>query len=223
MTFGFVENPIVRRCEILGNGGIITGQGVRGLLVEDCLFDAQGSQEIALVIGNGARDCMIRRCTFRGGAAGVQFSLGGTGWVEDCTFEDIRVAGIDLSEGAAIVRRCWIGETRMCLRAGRGRLEVYDTVLEGGTQYTIFSTADMYLRNCHILNAGAPSILGSVSVPGWQLDVRENWWGTDDRTTIESWIVDEDGTALWEPFLTQPVPNERKSVGGMKGRFRGRE
>ncbi|RLA18181.1 MAG: hypothetical protein DRQ56_08130, partial [Gammaproteobacteria bacterium] len=38
VTFGFVENPIVRRCEILGNGGIITGQGVRGLLVEDCLF-----------------------------------------------------------------------------------------------------------------------------------------------------------------------------------------
>ena len=220
VTVGFCESTVVRRCEILGPAGLITTQGVRGLLVEDCVFDDYTLNEIALVIGNGAQACMVRRCTFLRGAGGVQFSLGGTGWVEDCTFKDIRVAGIDMSSGHAIVRRCKIGTTRMCLRAGNGRLEVYDTLLEGGTQYTIASTADTYIRGSHILNVGAPSVLGSVSVEGWMLDVRENWWGTSDPAIVESWIIDEDGTVLWEPILTEPVPTKSQSVGGLKGRYR---
>ncbi|RKZ06027.1 hypothetical protein DRQ32_11675 [bacterium] len=222
MFFSTCEDAIVRDCEFLGENGLVTAGGVKRLTVEGCHFDAQSPDELAVVIGNGAKDCMIRRCSFVRGGVGVQFSLGGTGWVEDCTFEDIRVVGIDLSGGSAIVRRCHIGQTRMCLRGGSGRLEVYDSVIEGGTQYTIATTADMYLRNCHILNAGAPTVFGRVAPGNGFVDVRENWWGTDDLVQIESWIDDSEGTVLWQPVLTQPVPSDQESIGGLKGQFRRR-
>ena len=109
------------------------------------------------------------------------------------------------------------------LRAGQGRLEVYDTLLEGGTQSTIFSTTTIVMRNSHILNAGGPSVRGRVSAPGLLLDVRENWWGTADEALIESWIDDEYGTVLWQPILTDAVSTEETSIGELKARFRREE
>ena len=210
----------IRRTTVVGPDGLITASGTRNLVVEDCLFEDPTLDGFQLVIGNGARDCMVRRTRFVGGAGGVQFSFGSTGWVEDCTFEGVRVVGIDLSIGNAIVRRCEIGVTRIPIRAGQGRLEIYDTLIEGGTQSTIAATTTVVVRNSHILNAGGVSVFGRVSAPGLLLDLRENWWGTADESLIESWIDDEYGTVFWQPILTDAVSTEETSIGELKARFR---
>jgi hypothetical protein len=63
----------------------------------------------------------------------VQFSLSSSGWVEDCTFTDVKNVAVSMSSGAAIVRRCAITPgTRYPISVGNGRLEIYDSVIGGG-------------------------------------------------------------------------------------------
>jgi len=172
-----------------------------------------------IVIGNGAQECVIRRSIVRRAGVGIQFSAGGTGWVEDCVIESARVGGIDMSYGSAIVRRCRIGVTEQSLGGAQGRLEVYDSILEGGTYATINSTTTIIVRNSHILNAGGLSVKGLVSAPNEYLDLRENWWGTSDASQIASWIDDQYGTVTWQPIQLGPVPTESTSIGELKASF----
>ena len=102
-------------------------------------------------------------------------------------------------------------------------MEIYDTLLEGGTQSTIAATASVLMRNSHILNAGGVSVFGRASFPGRIIDLRENWWGTADEALIESWIDDEYGTVLWQPILTDAVSTEETSIGELKQWFRHEE
>lgn len=209
---------VIRTTEVTGPNGVLTAIGTSGLLVEDCSFDDETLSGIGVIIGNGASECMVRRCTFRRGAGGVQFGLGGTGWVEDCTFEEIAVAGIDVSQGSAVVRRCHFGETRQTLAANIGRLEVYDSLIEGGSQSTLSFWCDVLIRGSHILNAGGLSVRNRATV-GELVDLRHNWWGTADTTLIEGWIDDPEGTVLWSPIADTPIPAEPESITGLKDKF----
>jgi len=213
-----VQGVEIRGTEFIGPDAILTGSGTSDLLVEDCTFDDATLNGQAVVIGNGAQDCMIRRCTFTRGGASIQFGLGGTGWVEDCTFENVRVGAIDLSQGSAVVRRCHISGTRMGLAASSGRLEVYDTVVEGCTQGTLIAWSDVLIRNSHLLHGSAPTVLGWASV-GETIDLRYNWWGTTDTTQIQSWIDDREGTVLWSPIADAPLPSEEESMSEIKAKY----
>ena len=91
------------------------------------------------------------------------------------------------------------------------------------------------LRDCDI-EPGAP-----FSVAAWtsvndvaEFDLTGNYWGTTDSLQIEEWIFDfEDSDhpdyppnvdlsrVRFMPVRDGSVPTERKSVGGLKGRFRG--
>ena len=73
--------------------------------------------------------------------------------------------------------------------------------------------------------------LGSVKTgyythPDLGVDLTNNYWGTADPDSISAWIwdgVDDpelQTTVQFEPFLTSPVPAERKSMGGLKSLFR---
>ncbi len=208
----------IRRTDFIGPSAILTASGPRDLLIEDCSFDDPSLSGNAVVIGNGAQNCTIRRCNFSGGVEGVQFSFGGTGTVEDCVFEGLSFAGIEVSGGSAVVRRCRIGVTRQGLTVGPGRIEVYDTILEGGTQYTILTTGEVYIRNSHILNAAEFTVLASAPNPD-VVDLRYNWWGTADPSQVEAWIFHEKGTVLWQPIADAPIPTEASSVSLFKSMF----
>jgi hypothetical protein len=209
---------IIRDCEFFQANAILTGSGADRIIVEDCWFTDDSDNGIAIAFSNGSQDCIARRCTMEGGGIGVQFHLGATGEVLDCTMSGLE-ANIDMSQGIATVRNCDFGPARISVRVGIGRLEVYDTIIGGGTQYTIASTGDVYVRNSHILNEGAQTVLGSSSDPGEYNDLRENWWGTADEAQIEAWITDEDGTVLWRPILEVPVTASETSVGQIKTRY----
>jgi len=118
-----------------------------------------------------------------------------------------------------IARRCVVGPSRSNLWVSIGLLEIYDSVLVGGTRETIASTAEIFARNCHILNGGAWTVVGGTQVGDERIDLRHNWWGTSDPAQIEAWINDSYGTVLWDPFNDMPVPAQGSSVGQLKGRF----
>ncbi|RKZ06485.1 hypothetical protein DRQ32_11080 [bacterium] len=100
-------------------------------------------------------------------------------------------------------------------------MELTDSVVEGGTLATIISSADVYIRGSHILNAGALTVLGVTDTPGMAIDLRNNWWGTSDPAQIEAWIDDEFGTVLWDPFNGMAIPTQSNSIGKLKGNFGG--
>lgn len=216
------SNSVIRNVHVTGPDGIITAAGgVQRLLIEDCSFDDESLDGFAVTIGNGATDCTIRRCTFTRGVVGVQFSLFSSGWVEDCTFEDTRITAIDLSSGAAIVRRCLVGPgMRRPLRIGDGRLEVYDSVIGSGIRQTILTWGDLLVRNSHIEPGDSLTIDARTSLSDWEVDLASNWWGTTDTTEIWSAIDDANSRVTIDPILQGPVPTEKETVGGLKGRYR---
>lgn len=215
------SDSVIRDVHITGPDGIITAAGdVQRLLIENCTFDDESLDGNLVVIGNGATDCTVRRCEFRGGSGGVQFSLFSTGWVEDCTFTDVWSSAINLSSGAAIVRRCLIRPgSRRSLRVNIGGLKVYDSVIGGGTLETILTCGETLLRDCHILEGDSLTV-NALCANDTQVDLAENWWATTDTSAVWDKIFDPGGRVTIDPILQGPVPTEKESVGSLKGRYR---
>ena len=140
--------------------------------------------------------------------------------------------------------------------SGRGSMWVYDSYFEGdeaaflgfsgarvefhrsrlvGHQMTVFlgNTPDVQFSENDLLHNGQWAVyLDDIyDMNGEKLDFRNNWWGTTDLDSIQSWIVDadhpihdndprEEGYVEFLPILEGSVPTRRQSVGGLKGRFR---
>ncbi|RKZ12558.1 hypothetical protein DRQ32_03415, partial [bacterium] len=216
---GFCSGVVIRRVELLNTGGITTLSGVSDLLVEDCQITDDSDWTYGIQLSNSPSNCTVRDCTIIGGSSGIQYS--GTGWVEDCTLRGQRTTGLQVvSGGHMVARRCIVGPTRTSIVATSGRLDLYDSVLEGGTRETIYSTGDVYVRNSHILNAGGLSVLGRTHTHIGIIDLRNNWWGTSDPAQVLAWIDDKYGTVLWEPFNDMPIPTESTSMSELKSQFR---
>ena len=216
---GFCAGVVIRRVELVNTGGINTLPGASDLLIEECTIEDESDWTYGIQLSNSPPNVTVRNCTITGGGGGIQYS--GTGVVEDCVLQGQRGTGLEaVGGGHMVARRCHIGVTRSPLWVSIGRLELYDSVLEGGTRETIYSTAEIYVRNSHILNAGGWSVYGRTSVAGEFIDVRNNWWGSPDPTQIAAWIDDRYGTVLWEPYNDMAIPTESSSISGLKGRFR---
>jgi len=188
-------------------------------VIERCQFYNSGPTSYSIVIGNGATNALVRDCDFYGSAVGVSVQLSGSASIEDCHFSGIQVGAIDMDQGAAIMRRCRVeAGARFPLRVGQGRLEVYDSVIGGGELATILTWTDMIVRNSHIMNGGALSVdsRGSASRV---VDVAQNWWGTTDLTTIQSWISQLNPNVIYQPILDKPVSTSVESFSQLKARF----
>jgi len=209
----------IESCSFLVGHGLITGPQATRLQVENCTFTGIPDNDFGIVIGNGATDATIRGCTFDGMDTAIQFSLGGTGVVENCSMQEVGFAAIDLSSGAAVVRGCTVeAGARFPIRVGAGILEIYDSIIGGGELATILVWGDMFVRNSHILNDGALTV-DSRGAATRTVDLVGNWWGTSDPTTISAWISDLNGNVIYEPILAGPVPTKVESVSGLKALF----
>ena len=187
--------------------------------IERCTFYNSGPTSQGIVIGNGATDASIRDCEFYGSAVGISVQLSGSASIEDCRFVDMQVGAIEMDQGSAIVRRCRIEPgARFPVKVNIGRLEVYDSVIGGGSMATILTAGEMYVRNSHILNGGSLTV-DSIALANETVDLRFNWWGTTELDTIGSWIQDVHGAVLYNPILDGPVPTRVESLGGLKARF----
>ncbi|RKZ09305.1 hypothetical protein DRQ53_10905 [bacterium] len=218
---GVVAGIEIRNTQFRGPNGVITAAATESLTIEDCEFEDDSLEGTAVMIGNGGTNCVVRRCSIRGGSTGVAFGFGGSGVVEDCDLQGMSFSGINVDSGTAVIRRCVIGATRQTLRVNVASVEVSDCVLEGGTQATIATWGTLVVRTSHILNSGvAPTVLGWTSAPGNTVDLRHNWWGTADVEQIEAWIDNRYGTVLWQPIADAVVPTESSSMSALKGNFK---
>ena len=214
------DSVSIQQCEFLGRSSIVTSSSlVTSPQILDCAFEGPGDSDEAIVIGNGATGALIARCRFTGYASGIETSFGGTAIIEDCHFGNLSINIIDLDSGAMVMRRCRIEPgARFPLRVNIGRLEVYDSVIGGGSMATILTAGEMYVRNSHILNGGSLTI-DSIALVNETVDLRFNWWGTTELATIGSWIQDVHGAVLYNPVLDGPVPTRVESMGNLKARF----
>jgi hypothetical protein len=123
--------------------------------------------------------------------------------------------------GLMIAENLYIGSSRQPISVSIGRIEIYNSYVEGGTQATINTTGQVYARGCHLLNAGTNfTVLGPSANNNEVTDLRENWWGTNDVEQVRAWIDNPNGLVLFEPILADPVSDATTSFGGLKSRFR---
>jgi len=112
-------------------------------------------------------------------------------------------------------------------------VEVFDNVFHGATYSSIYllSEATLVGSGNHILNFGSGS--HSVRLNGYDdeygqlVDLRDNYWGTEDEAKIDAWIYDSNDevgivTEVWyKPFSSVPLENSTKaSLGYFKALFR---
>ena len=112
-------------------------------------------------------------------------------------------------------------------------VEIYDNVFHGSSFSTIFLRLAPSLSGSgnHILNDNSGGFSVRLQYYGDYnnnpvVDLRNNYWGTDDPAQIDAWIYDihddpnEDTEVLYEPFSDVPLPTEKRSLGGFKSLYR---
>lgn len=217
------DDMVVRGCSFAGTAGsgIVTWEGSR-VLIQDCTFQgyhaALGLRRLS--------DSVVERCTITvaSGHVGIDVREVPDLKVEDCV--------IDSSSGD------------LAVRVSGSVVEFDSCLIRGGQVAAVWPAAggDYLFRNCRIERQPGTWFVESYLREDItdRIDMRYNWWGETDSTTIANGILDartadpqecidnptlyycpRDTVQFW-PVLDEPpfVTTEPKSVGGMKGRFR---
>lgn len=226
LAIGAADDVQVIGCEFIGNGGLVSlfPDGVERLFVTECTFTGAGDASVGIVVRGESIGTRIVGSRFQGLAQGIQFTAGGVGTVEDCVFlPQSNGVGINVDSGICRVESSFIGTTSQPIRCTGGRIEVMNSVIEGGVVSgsqgtTVLVTGTALISNSHVLNGNGLTLDGP-NIPNRPVDVRNNWWGTTDLALIESWIKDDNGEVLYLPILEAPVSATAESIGSFKSRF----
>jgi len=190
------------------------------------MFDGCG--EGAVFIGN--EGVVIDRCEFINNHTSLDLQQGSTGTVTNSTFRnsnEFSTAIYTTLHGSVDVRRCTFeGGLRGLLIEGFGGSYVEECTFTGQHYAALyFSSNDQnVVTDCNIYNGGQWSVrcLGSGAC---YLDMRGNYWGTDDEDQIREWIYDSNDNPEYNcnvdfiPFSTV-VSVEQKSWSAVKELFR---
>lgn len=197
------------------------------ILVEDCQI------EHAMSTMGDINGISFRRCSFDRAGVGLQFYYDSRGFLEDCTMSNMAVGAIELTMGSGAVceiTRSEIAGSQGALLSAQpgGRFIIHDSRLEGGAYATLImgqGSGAWTVSNCDLIKGSGPTVRcedGTVATH----DLRNNYWGTTDDATIQSWIIDHSddpnigATVLYSPFAGQSVPTESASWGDLKALFR---
>lgn len=201
-ALGGGSNITLEDCHV-GNGSII--DGVQGMVVRNC--DLNG---LSLYSGTHT---YIHNCRALTSNAGVSMSLGGGSVceIQDSAFTGL-YAALNVSE--------W---------APGSRFVVENTRLEGGAHGVLFSGSSAgpcIIHNCDLVKGSGPMVECATSAALVTHDMADNYWGTTDEATIQSWIIDHGdnpsigATVIYSPFAGQSVPTESTSWGDLKALWR---
>lgn len=183
--------------------------------VRECSFAPPSEEDFAFaILLDRSSKAHIVNCQFQTGGAWSAIGIG--------------------QSSVAVVDSCHFGTGRANIALGSaGRVTGRGNVLEGGTLGTLYfeDQSSASFAGNDIRHFTGPSVLiQTYSVLGQaNIDLRDNYWGTDSADSISAWIHDAQDdpnlapTVLFEPFRTQSVPVGEKSVGGLKALFRGRQ
>lgn len=208
-------------------GDYMPGGTASDIVVEDCQF------EHAVCTIDDINGITFRRCGFSNSAGGLQFYYDSHGLLEDCTMTSMAVVAIDLTMGSGAV--CEISGSEISGDQGAllseqpgGRFVIHDSRLVGGTYATLVlrqGSGQWSVSNCDLIKGSGPMVrCGDGTVVTH--DLRNNYWGTIDEVTIQSWIIDRNddpnigATVLYSPFAGQSLPAEAVTWGELKAAFR---
>lgn len=240
---GNSEQVTVTGCTIMnvaqfGEGLVFLGGG--SLVLSDCIF-----KELAPFTGpyqlriQGSRTATIDRTSFQWGSVGIYVGSGGQAVLRDCMFSGQSNTGIHVSLGGASAELldCTFSDQKnyaINIFSQDTTLKVERMVVTDVAEATFRFTQPVsgYIRDSilakgdqYVVLAGVP-IYDPENPVEFHFDMTNNWWGTDDPDSIQSWIYDSvaDSTRSsivdWAPYKDEAVATETQSLGSLKSMYR---
>jgi hypothetical protein len=207
--------------------GVVCYPGSANAIVRNCLFENND----AGVDFSGTQNALVELCEFNNNLWSVQYEQGASGTVTRCRMRErygcVAVAG---SSGLTIITNndCQ-GSERYCVGLS-GPAVVTGNVFRGGQFATVVATNfQSHFNGNHIIKGAgwAVQVLGPDALPLRIADFENNYWGTAEADSIRAWILDHYdqptsyyGIVDFEPFATEPLPAERKSLGDVKSLYK---
>ncbi|PIV80563.1 hypothetical protein COW53_08980 [bacterium CG17_big_fil_post_rev_8_21_14_2_50_64_8] len=233
------DSMLVRNCEFgqtVGTRDQVISYYQTFLKLDNCRFALSGRQVHVQVQGTPRAE--ILNCEFVGGFGGGNIVQGGRAAIHNNQFSDQDGFGIAVgSTGGCVasVRDCEFSGQYVAFRqdGGNSVWEVESTTVTDVQVGTLAfgSLNGGYIRDS-ILAKGERYVvldylgLKSSATEPIHFDMTDNWWGTTDPDSIQALIFDyNDDPASgyiidWQPFKSEPVPTEKKSLGSVKSMFR---
>jgi hypothetical protein len=203
--------------------------------VRDCVFVLDDyniwAQEGLQILG--ASQSIVENCSFLGGDGGLTVGYGGSATVNNCHFQNQTWEAVTVILGATItLTNCdFLGINRLTWSGANdnhiiARNCVFDQV--GECTIRIGFTGGVDIQDCDL----GRGTLGVVHLEDYcfkspmLIDMRNNYWGTDNADSIQAWIRDSHdspqtcGTVLYEPFEGSSTPTQITSWGALKSLFR---
>jgi hypothetical protein len=206
---------------------IINSSGAADILVENC----QVQHSLTLV--DGVNGIAFRNCDFTNTTTGMQLYGAVAASIDNCNLSNISTVCVELTMGSGGV--CEIRDSELtgaqAALAGDqsgGRFIVRQSRLEGGSYALVlasYGSGSFQITDCDFVKGAGPVIRCRGATPATH-DLRNNYWGTTDEATIQSWIIDHNddpnvgATVLYGPFAGQSVPTESTSWGSLKALWR---
>jgi hypothetical protein len=201
--YGGLGSGITLERNSVGNTSVV--RAVNGMTIRDCSLSA-------LHIYAGAR-AYIERCSNSAGGAGILLSMGSGNY---CNISDSELgnsfAALQVSESSP-----------------GGRFVVENSRLEGGSYGVLWLqrySGPCEVHHCDLIKGTGPVVRCDPSGPTVTHNMSDNYWGTTDEATLQSWIIDHGdnpqigGTVLYSPFAGQSVPAESTTWSDLKVLFR---
>lgn len=219
----------VKSCVFTNYVNGIFPAGCDGLRIVDTVFQ----DNYFGVNSTSATGMEIINCMYENNTLGVQLFSGSAASIQGCVFNTSHPwgEGIAATMGSAVeILNTEIrpGGAWGIQADGGSSVSGSGNVVAAGTTAVIdLMNANMTMGDSHILADGGLAVKCRHLIDDtWTIDLRNNWWGVADASTIADLI--HDGTddpeipaiVLFEPFADGEVPNESMSWGTLKNLYR---
>jgi hypothetical protein len=198
-------------------------------LVSDCNFLGN-----TVGLRSSGVTATVQQNSFVGGGVGLTAEFQAQVEIDDSHFSDQFTFGVSANLGSHVnVHRSTIvgGQSNLKVDAA-STLSGERTALLASTYASIFSTgaatSNIMLHGCDIMPASGYAVLiADVTNPEITYDFRDNYWGTESASVIDSLIIDASDfpsrgiTILYQPFSLYSVDTKRKSISSLKALFGG--
>jgi hypothetical protein len=207
---------------------IINSSGAANILVESC------SVLHSLTLIDGVDGITFDNCSFADTPTALHVYGQSHVVINDSHLMGLTTLGVLMAMGSGSlceIVNSTISSAQAALKSDESdsRFVVSGSRLEGGTYAVLVAqgaSGACQLTGCDLVRVSGPVVRCGVGGSPVVHDLRNNYWGTADDATIQSWIIDHNddpsigATVLYSPFAGQSVPAEPTSWGDLKASFR---
>jgi len=215
--------------------GISTFPGSDGLVVSDLFVLGSGTA----IIAQQADNVVLERIDVAGTVAGISTVSGSS-----ATIRDVRLVTMGVSLGVTggsvveLASSTLVSDLNAIFVAGQTQLTGTQNSIRGGSFAVLHlvGLGNAVISGSDILKGDGMAVFadGYQIEPTFNIDLRNNFWGTTEADSIAAWIVDGNdlhdppldpnySNVLFDPFLEQSIPTVKRSLGSLKASFGLRE